>query len=94
MAPRPRVLWVDDESSVNLMAERLLPSEGFDVTIATDYSTAIEAIARGGHEVCVLDQRLPGRPDLEVLRKLREMRDAIPVSSTLGTRVSRPRSKP
>lgn len=76
---RPCVLWVDDEGSVNRMAERLLPRNGFDVTISIDESSAMQAMARGSHQVIVLDQRLPGSLDLQVLRKLRQMGNTTPV---------------
>ena len=76
---RPRVLWVDDEGSVNRMAERLLPQNGFDVTISIDESSAMQAMARGSHQVIVLDQRLPGSLDLQVLRELRQMGNTTPV---------------
>jgi CheY-like chemotaxis protein/AraC-like DNA-binding protein len=81
---RPRVLWVDDDASLNRVAERLLPRAGFDLTIAVDEASAMHAAASGEHDAILLDQRLPGSPDLEVLRRLRRAGDRTPVVVLTG----------
>ena len=78
------MLWVDDDSSINRMAERVLPRHGFDVTVASDAAGAMQAMQRALHQAIVLDQRLPGSSDLEPLRKLREVGDSTPVVVLTG----------
>ena len=84
VAARPRVLCVDDDASLNRVAERLLPRNGFDVDSAIDASSALRLAERGDHDAILLDQRLPDAPDLEVLRRLRHGRARIPVVVLTG----------
>ena len=78
------MLWVDDDSSITRMAERVLPRHGFDVAVASDAAGAMQAMQRALHQAIVLDQRLPGSSDLEPLRKLREVGDSTPVVVLTG----------
>ena len=78
------MLWVDDDLSLNRVAERLLPHNGFDVEIAADSLAALRLAERGEHDVMLLDQRLPDSPDLEVLRRCRSAGDRTPVVVLTG----------
>jgi DNA-binding response OmpR family regulator len=75
---------VDDDPNMNRMAERMLPPKGFDLSIAVDVASAMRGIDRGGHDAIVLDQRLPGSRDLDVLRRLRRAGDRTPVVILTG----------
>ena len=66
------------------MAERLLPRAGLDLTIAIDEASAMQAAASGEYDAILLDQRLPGSRDLEVLRRLRDARNRTPVAILTG----------
>ncbi len=81
---RPGVLWADDDTGLNRLAERLLPESGFDVTVAADVATAMSVAARAEHAAMVLDQRFPDVPDLAVLQDLRATGSTMPVIVLTG----------
>lgn len=78
------MLWVDDDISISRMAERVLPLSGIEVEVANTAKEAARVIDRGIHDAVVLDQRLPGSADLEVLRRLRRKGDRTPVIVLTG----------
>ncbi|HET7488546.1 MAG TPA: response regulator transcription factor [Acidimicrobiales bacterium] len=59
----PRVLVVDDESSVRQALERAFRSEGFDVRTEADGSTLADVTKSFRPDVAILDVRLPVGPD-------------------------------
>jgi DNA-binding response OmpR family regulator/AraC-like DNA-binding protein len=77
-------LWIDDDPSMNRVAERLLPPRGFDLTVAVTEASAMRAADDGAPDVILLDQRLPPSPDLEMLRRLRKAGDRTPVVILTG----------
>jgi DNA-binding response OmpR family regulator len=81
---RPRLLWADDDSSLNRFAERLLERSGFEVTVAVDGKSALSALAGTNHDAMVLDLRLPDRPGLSVLREARFAGNTTPAIVLTG----------
>jgi DNA-binding response OmpR family regulator/AraC-like DNA-binding protein len=77
-------LWADDDASLNRFAERVLGRSGFELSVAADLTTAASLAARRDHDVIVLDQRLPGADDLDLLRRLRVSGDTTPVVILTG----------
>jgi signal transduction histidine kinase len=73
MDRRPiRVLLVEDDEDDYLLTRDLLAEIGpgeFDVEWVRAYEAALEAVARGGHDVCLLDYRLDGRTGLDLLHE-------------------------
>ena len=68
----PRILLVDDDPIVRQLAEDALVEEGFDVTVAGDAATALEAIATPNpHDLVVLDVMLPDGSGFDVCRTIR-----------------------
>lgn len=65
-----RVLVVEDERAIAMQIERRLAAEGWDVTVAPDGPSAIEAHRRVLPDVMVLDVMLPGIDGLEVCRRV------------------------
>ena len=78
MAPRPRVLAVDDDPEILAMLRRGLGVEGFDVKAAADGQAALAELSRQPVDVVVLDVMMPGTDGLEVLRRIRSTSD-VPV---------------
>ncbi len=66
-----RVLLVEDEPDLADPLAYLLRREGFDVEIAEDGPTALEAFAARGADIILLDLMLPGMPGTEVCRVVR-----------------------
>jgi DNA-binding NtrC family response regulator len=68
---RPKVLVVDDEDEVRLVAADLLKAEGFAVTTATDGVEGLERFAADTPDVVVLDVQMPRLDGLGTLRRIR-----------------------
>jgi CheY-like chemotaxis protein len=79
MAERPHVLYVDDEEEITDLMSVALGSEGFDVTVANDGLTAIEALSgKTKIDAIVLDYRMPQLDGIQFLERLSqnpELRD-------------------
>lgn len=74
-----RVLIVDDEPNVRLVFRTALESSGFHVDEAADGPTALEWLARTTADVVLLDLQMPGFGGMEVLRRLRDAGNGVPV---------------
>jgi two-component system OmpR family response regulator len=68
----PRILVVDDESSIVDAVATSLRYEGFDVEEASTGRDALAAVAREEPDLIVLDWMLPDIEGIEVGRRLRE----------------------
>ena len=53
--PKPRLLFVDDESSIRLTLAEILRHEGFDVTVCASVPEAIECINKNKFDVLISD---------------------------------------
>ncbi|MEO0495098.1 MAG: response regulator transcription factor [Actinomycetota bacterium] len=76
------VLVVEDAPEFRQLLDAVLVGEGYDVSVATDGSTAIEAARTADPDVIVLDLGLPDIDGIEVCRRLREFTDAYIVMLT------------
>ncbi len=70
----PKILVVEDEPSLVEALEFALTSEGFEVVVATDGSTALSTFERERPDLVLLDLMLPGTPGTEVCRQIRASR--------------------
>ncbi|MDL9981073.1 response regulator transcription factor [Microbacterium sp. ASV49] len=73
-----RVLLVEDEPDLADPLAYLLRREGFDVEIAEDGPTALDAYRERGADIVLLDLMLPGMPGTEVCRQIRST-SAVPI---------------
>jgi two-component system response regulator MprA len=77
-----KILVVDDERAVRESLRRALELEGYDVDLAEDGEEALERLggsAEGEADAVILDVLMPGIDGLEVCRRLRADRNAVPV---------------
>ena len=72
---KPRVLIVEDESSLASMLADRLQAEGFETAVASDGHSGIRNASSESFDLIVLDIMLPGCDGLEVCRQLR--RDGV-----------------
>jgi DNA-binding NtrC family response regulator len=75
----PRILIVDDESSVLLTLAANLELEGLDVATADDGRVALSMIEEQKFDVILSDIRMPGMNGIELFREIRKVRPNVPV---------------
>lgn len=75
---RLRILLADDDQELAQLLRDFLTREGFEVALAHDADSAIQAARTAQHDAIVLDVMLPGKSGLDVLRELRR-ESAMPV---------------
>jgi DNA-binding response OmpR family regulator len=76
----PRVLVVEDDDAIAQVLQRSLRMEGYEVRVADDGPSALEAVHGFLPDLMILDLGLPGEMDgLEVSRQLRRAEDDVPI---------------
>jgi two-component system response regulator RegX3 len=73
-----RILLVEDEIALSDPLSFLLEREGYEVEVAADGPSAVEAFDRSGADLVLLDLMLPGLPGTEVCREIRS-RSTVPI---------------
>jgi two-component system, NtrC family, nitrogen regulation response regulator NtrX len=76
---KPRILVVDDESSIRDTLRMILEYEGYDVLQAANGDDAVRLIEREAPDLVFLDIKMPGMDGLEVLQKVRHLTDTTPI---------------
>jgi signal transduction histidine kinase/ActR/RegA family two-component response regulator len=80
----PKVLVVDDEPAVRELLGEILNSEGYEVTLAENGSTALAAFERNVFKAVFTDIGMPGMSGWELARAIRERDQEIPISVITG----------
>ena len=78
------VLVVDDDAALARSTQRILERAGFDVIVADDGTTAVQAIMGRPFDVIVTDIQMPGMSGLDLLRIVRAYDLDVPVILTTG----------
>jgi two-component system response regulator CpxR len=73
-----RVLFIDDDVELCALHQEVLESEGFEVSLAYDGESGVEAMARSPSDIVVLDVMMPGMGGVETLRQIRQS-SSVPV---------------
>lgn len=87
---RPLVLVVDDDSRTIKILSTLLSSEGCDVVVACDGTSALGRLEERRPDIILLDVMMPGLDGFEVCRLLRSARPTRDVPIILLTALSDP----
>src|SRR5690348_5957301 len=88
-----RVWLVDDDASIRWVLERALRNDGMAPRAFEAAEGALDALRRDTPDVLITDIRMPGASGLELLKRIRDARPALPVivmtaHSDLGNAVS------
>lgn len=73
------ILILEDEEKIARVLQLELEYEGYSVTIKHNGTEGLDAAAKGGYSLVLLDVMLPGLSGLEVLRRLRKTDPQTPV---------------
>jgi DNA-binding NtrC family response regulator len=68
-----RVLFVDDEKSLQEFMRSELPRLGHEVTVCPDGRSAIKVLEKAKFDAAILDLRMPGMTGIEVLEHLKQV---------------------
>jgi len=74
-----RILVAEDDELQASLLERYLSREGYEVSVVTSGTAALDEVRRTGPHLLVLDVMLPGMDGLTVSRTLRDENDLTPV---------------
>ncbi|PYM93150.1 MAG: DNA-binding response regulator [Candidatus Rokuibacteriota bacterium] len=74
-----RILVVDDEAPIREVLTEYFATEGYAVEAATSGVEALTAIRGRRADLVLLDVRMPGLDGVQVLRRIRELDDSVPV---------------
>ncbi len=69
---KPKILIVDDETSISRFVRHSLDANGFQIVEAATGNEGIQRIIEQRPDLVILDYGLPDIPGIEVLRKIRE----------------------
>jgi DNA-binding NtrC family response regulator len=82
--PRAHVLVVDDEPAILSTLKKALGLEGYAVDVAGGAALAAERLGRRGYDVVLLDVALPDGDGVELLGRLRQQGNDVPVIMMSG----------
>jgi two-component system response regulator PilR (NtrC family) len=74
-----RILIVDDEEGLRKVLQLLLKKEGYDVTVASGGTEALECLDREVFDAVISDIKMPGMSGIELLKNVRARDPQIPV---------------
>src|SRR4029450_11344008 len=74
-----RVWLVDDDASIRWVLERAFRNGGMTPRAFEAAEPALDALRRESPDVLITDIRMPGQSGLELLKKIRDARPALPV---------------
>jgi DNA-binding NtrC family response regulator len=68
-----RILFADDEKSLQEFMRSELPRLGHEVTVCPDGKAAVKSLEKGAFDAAILDLRMPGLTGIEVLEQLKQV---------------------
>ena len=81
---RPRILVVDDESSIRDLLSKTLALAEYDVDTAPDGRAALERLRLYPYDLLIADLKMPGIDGLAVIREAKRLKAGLPVIIITG----------
>src|SRR5689334_19416622 len=82
--PKSRILVIDDEAPIRDSLKMTLEYEGYEFIGAATGQEGLALAEREAPDLVLLDVKMPGMDGIEVLERLRNMNDALPVVVVSG----------
>ena len=83
--PPQRNLVVEDEGDIRQLSTEVLIHSGYHVDAAADGAAAWQALVADSYDLMITDNNMPKLTGVELLKKLRSARMALPVIMATGT---------
>lgn len=74
-----KVLAIEDDPAVQRALRRTFESAGFDITMASDGTSAMDVFRAATPRVVILDLRLPGRSGQDICREIKRQAPTTPI---------------
>jgi excisionase family DNA binding protein len=81
---RPRILVVDDESSIRDLLSKTLALAEYDVDTVPDGQLALERLRVHPYDLLIADLKMPGIDGLTVIREAKRLKSDLPVIIITG----------
>jgi two-component system nitrogen regulation response regulator NtrX len=82
--PKSRILVIDDEVAIRDSLRMTLEYEGYEFIGAATGQEGLALVEREAPDLVLLDVKMPGMDGIEVLERLRNMNDALPIVVVSG----------
>src|SRR5829696_7892503 len=82
--PKSRILVIDDEAAIRDSLKMTLEYEGYEFIGAATGQEGLALAEREAPDLVLLDVKMPGMDGIEVLERLRNMNDSVPVVVVSG----------
>jgi two-component system response regulator (stage 0 sporulation protein F) len=66
------VLFIDDDTALSQLLQKVLTERGFRVDVATDGAAGLAMLRNKRYNVAILDNYLPGMNGIEILREIKK----------------------
>jgi excisionase family DNA binding protein len=83
-AGRPRILVVDDESSIRELLSKTLALAEYEVDTAPDGRAGVERLRLGHYDLLIADLKMPGMDGLSLIREAKRFKADLPVIIITG----------
>lgn len=74
-----KIIIVEDEPSLVFTLQDTLESEGYEVTVVSDGSDAIDRVKEVEPDLMILDLMLPGKSGYDICKEVRELKYTFPI---------------
>jgi DNA-binding response OmpR family regulator len=74
-----KILVVDDEKNMLILLSRVLGKEGYEVVCASSAREGLEIAREQSIRLAIVDHRMSAMDGIELLRKLKELKQTLPV---------------
>ncbi len=77
--PKGKILVVDDEIKMRRVLQMILQKEGYEIVTSKDGREALQKVEEENFDLVLTDMKMPGLSGIDLLKKIRESDEEIPV---------------